>query len=572
MLVQSVFGNSRPPVLLFGYHPSCGAGERDEHRALVAADLGTGNSRAPRMLYSHGGEVHTYNAVTNTLRYAGMHEVASDTMKWSLYWGGCPKPAELREFHPFQKTNHFPASWQLGRKDLMWRNIRQMQRRWPKLFDITPMSYVLPGSAGPWGAAREQRPEALWIWKPVNSSCGRGIRVLPSDLGPELERRLASRAGVVQQYVQRPLLLDGYKFDLRLYVVVTSFDPLKAYLNSEGLVRLATERYDPSVRKLRSRTMHLTNYSVNKHAAAYVRDGDGRSRAAAGHGHGHGRAARAGCEEASEEERGGEEGGGSSESAGSGAEAAPARASKWSLQQLREHFAAESLDFELMMARIKDLAVKALIAVEPAIVSAWHQGANFRGGARHLRGVGPNQTCFEIYGFDVIIDEALTPWLLEVNIMPSLSSSSPLDKRIKTKLVADTLTLVGFSPFGHKLTGQVMRDEQEGRPRRSHAVPQACQKSHSIRSLESSSLRELGEAEWALILDAHDEFMRRGSLERIFPTRETADRYAELFQTPRYSNCVLAKWLREGGEECFRAGCGHLRPAWVPEQTLFDAC
>merc|ERR1719313_1609714 len=52
-------------------------------------------------------------------------------------------------------------------------------------------------------------------------------------------------------------------------------------------------------------------------------------------------------------------------------------------------------------------------------------------------------SCFELYGFDILVDEELKPWLLEVNIYPSLSSGSPLDKRIKTKLVADVLTLVG---------------------------------------------------------------------------------------------------------------------------------
>jgi hypothetical protein len=52
--------------------------------------------------------------------------------------------------------------------------------------------------------------------------------------------------------------------------------------------------------------------------------------------------------------------------------------------------------------------------------------------------------CFELYGFDVMIDANLKPWVLEVNVLPSLSSSSNFDKKIKTQLVCDTLTLVGI--------------------------------------------------------------------------------------------------------------------------------
>merc|ERR1712048_882101 len=59
--------------------------------------------------------------------------------------------------------------------------------------------------------------------------------------------------------------------------------------------------------------------------------------------------------------------------------------------------------------------------------------------------------CFEIYGFDVLLDDCLKPWLLEVNIHPSLSATSPLDRRIKRHLVEDTLTLAGISsPGGHR--------------------------------------------------------------------------------------------------------------------------
>ena len=56
--------------------------------------------------------------------------------------------------------------------------------------------------------------------------------------------------------------------------------------------------------------------------------------------------------------------------------------------------------------------------------------------------------CFELYGFDILVDNKLKPWLLEVNISPSLSSSSPLDKKIKTVLIADKLKkrLLGMGP------------------------------------------------------------------------------------------------------------------------------
>jgi tubulin polyglutamylase TTLL6/13 len=47
--------------------------------------------------------------------------------------------------------------------------------------------------------------------------------------------------------------------------------------------------------------------------------------------------------------------------------------------------------------------------------------------------------CFEILGFDVLIDEKLKPWLVEVNHAPSFSTDTPLDFKIKKDVIADTL-------------------------------------------------------------------------------------------------------------------------------------
>lgn len=79
--------------------------------------------------------------------------------------------------------------------------------------------------------------------------------------------------------------------------------------------------------------------------------------------------------------------------------------------------------------------MKTLVAVEPQIMVNVNKNPTTR------------DNCFELYGFDVMIDENLKPWVLEVNVLPSLSSSSVFDKKIKTILVCDTLTLVGIKGY-----------------------------------------------------------------------------------------------------------------------------
>ena len=81
---------------------------------------------------------------------------------------------------------------------------------------------------------------------------------------------LAKKAGyVVSKYIRKPHLINGLKYDLRLYVLITSYDPLKIYLYEDGLVRFATEKYSTNPKTLKKRFIHLTNYSVNKKAENY---------------------------------------------------------------------------------------------------------------------------------------------------------------------------------------------------------------------------------------------------------------------------------------------------------------
>lgn len=50
----------------------------------------------------------------------------------------------------------------------------------------------------------------------------------------------------------------------------------------------------------------------------------------------------------------------------------------------------------------------------------------------------------ELYGFDILVDDKLKPWLLEVNLSPSLGIDSTLDSRIKSSMLCDLFTLIGI--------------------------------------------------------------------------------------------------------------------------------
>jgi len=122
-----------------------------------------------------------------------------------------------------------------------------------------PESFVLPADmkALKAFAAGPDAPR-LWIVKPIRSSGGQGIFVTD-----DLAKALAHKDVVVQRYIDRPYLIDGCKGHCRIYGLITSADPLRAYVYSEGIVRLAPEPYDPRPDAPGGASMHITNTALH---------------------------------------------------------------------------------------------------------------------------------------------------------------------------------------------------------------------------------------------------------------------------------------------------------------------
>ena len=78
-----------------------------------------------------------YNSLVNSCKNSGMLLV-DEGWDWNLLWVGYCSPELLRDMNNYQKCNHFPMSYQMGRKDCLWKNVARMMRRHGEDFDICP--------------------------------------------------------------------------------------------------------------------------------------------------------------------------------------------------------------------------------------------------------------------------------------------------------------------------------------------------------------------------------------------------------------------------------------------------
>ncbi|KAJ2944654.1 hypothetical protein O0L34_g4009 [Tuta absoluta] len=408
------------------------------------------------------------------LQAHGLQEAAPESKDFNLLWSGLhPKPDVLRNLSPYQRVNHFPRSYELTRKDKLFKNIEKMQYfRGLKHFDFVPTTFLMPAEFKEL-CSTHFRTKGPWIVKPAASSRGRGIYIVNTpDQIPKGENV------VVAKYIDKPLLIGGHKCDLRLYVCVTSIDPLLIYLYEEGLVRFATVKYDKTNKNLWNPCMHLCNYSINKYHTDYIKCDDPN---AGNVGH------------------------------------------KWTLSALLRYLRKQGRNTTSLMAAIEDLVVKSVLSSAQTITAA-------------SRVFVPNFfNCFELFGYDILIDDMLKPWLLEINLSPSLACESPLDARVKSALLADTLTLVGLPAVPMckaEIPGQNNSLKMRiGACRRVHSAENVFVRGGKVNSPttqhSNSGTGVLTGEELRLVRAVRAQYARRGGYVRIFPSQNSWQKYSQ---------------------------------------------
>lgn len=113
----------------------------------------------------------------------------------------------------------------------------------------------------------------IWIVKPAGLSRGRGIQVFSNLSDISAYTGVKKTNWIVQKYIENPLLVKNRKFDLRIWVLVTSLNPLTIWFWDKPYVRFPAADYNAE--NLDDRFIHLTNNSVAKNAKNLKTLGDG---------------------------------------------------------------------------------------------------------------------------------------------------------------------------------------------------------------------------------------------------------------------------------------------------------
>jgi tubulin polyglutamylase TTLL4 len=421
--------------------------------------------------------------ITGLSRRAFQHggiDVSASINKWNFSWGRQFESERYEKCKSWQKVNHFAGAFLMGRKDHFHDRMKELEQRIGKV-SFYPESYLLPRDLSLLEPVFQEH--AVWIVKPAAAARGDGIKLVSSC------SKVPAMRGVFQVYIERPLIITERKFDLRLYILVTSLDPMRIYIHENGMARFASHKYSAQIKKSDLKA-NLTNYSLNKDDKAFVVGKNGIEKM---------------------------------------------ENSKWSFAFFLETLKSQGIDTISLVKDIEKVAVSAVVA-------------GLYGIRPHHRKLIPHRhTSYELYGIDVLLDENYNPYIMEVNISPGMDASeAPLDRRIKEPLMHDTLCMARFircdceaeDPCpGVDLVDENWRNSVTDGRREEVLEKNIDPWIHPVF------------ADFVAVRDFIEEKRIKSGFRRIHPKRRTMNEVAKQCEFLEYLDKVFQSWIGKSNEE-----------------------
>ena len=244
----------------FGVHTNFSFGSPDKK-----------NSRLRRQRKLRALLLSKYDSVwsqTEALGWSPMDSENEQANTYNVCWSDTSVALErIMRMGRLQKINHFPGMLELVRKTGTARNLNKTLRAVGKDYKFFPTTYMLPADYTELKKEfnGKNHGNKTFIVKPSKGCQGTGIR-----LTRKLDEISPHEPNIVQRYMHRPHLLEGYKYDLRLYVLLSSVAPMRIFLFREGLVRICTEKYAPLAcsRFIHGQMFSSMQTSLSTHATA----------------------------------------------------------------------------------------------------------------------------------------------------------------------------------------------------------------------------------------------------------------------------------------------------------------
>ena len=288
----------------------------------------------------------------------------------------------------YQKINRFYNYNEYVSKSLLFINYKPFQEKFPNDYNYMLETFSYPDEKEEIEKKFKnytlKKNDDVWMIKPNMGSLGLEISILTNFSDIKLKNYL------ITKYLHNPHLIKGYKYDLRFHGLVSTIKPLKLYLYNEGLVRLASEKYNFSITSPHNKYTFLTNLFINKNNKnkfIYPKNMKDME-----------------------------------------------KSNLWNLETFQKYCARNNINYDKLISEVGDIFIKMMLTVRKKLINSIEktklQCSNF----------------YHLIGFDIILDENLKPYLLETNRRCGFRSDNDAEKYFTYNIIADTLNIIGIRP------------------------------------------------------------------------------------------------------------------------------